>query len=121
MLLHPTGGAMKQLTEAEVLARYEEVLESVAKDGGEVVVTRSDGSAVVMVALADYEALTETAHLLRSPSNANRLLDAMGRLEANGLRQKNLLLALKDPATEVGGVDVAISPRDSPTLAVDLS
>ena len=73
---------MKQLRDAEVLARYDEVRDSVANGGDEVVSTREGRAPVVIVALADYEALKETVHLLRSPANANRLLDAMERLES---------------------------------------
>lgn len=43
---------MKQLS-AEALARYDEVLNSVAKDGEEVVITGDGRAPVVMVALAD--------------------------------------------------------------------
>jgi len=37
---------------------------------------------VVIVSLADFESMRETAYLMRSPANARRLLDAMERLEA---------------------------------------
>ncbi len=37
---------------------------------------------MVIVSLEDYESLRETAYLMRSPTNARRLLDAMERLEA---------------------------------------
>ncbi|ANS80085.1 YefM protein (antitoxin to YoeB) [Serinicoccus hydrothermalis] len=50
----------------------------------EVVVTRAGHEPVVIVSLADYESLRETAYLMRSPANARRLLDAMERLEAGG-------------------------------------
>lgn len=45
-------------------------------------ITRAGHDPVVIVALDDYEPLRETAYLMRSPSNARRLLDAMERLEA---------------------------------------
>ena len=103
---------MKQLRDAHVLARYDEVLDSVVKDGEEVVITREGNAPVVIVALADYEALKETVHLLRSPVNANRLLDAMNRLDsANDDRQKNFLLELQKAAVEVGPSGVGIAPR----------
>lgn len=35
-----------------------------------------------MLSLDDYEALEETAHLLRSPRNATRLLEAIHDLES---------------------------------------
>jgi antitoxin YefM len=117
-----TGGAMKQLSDAEVLARYDEVLDVVAKGGEEVVITREGNAPVVMVALAEYEALKETLHLLRSPANANRVLDAVGRLEAaNDDRQKSFLLALRESAAEVGGVDIVVAPRTDLTRSADLS
>jgi antitoxin YefM len=78
---------MRTLNCAEALARFEEVLDSVIDDREEVVITRTEGAAVVMVALDDYEALKETTYLLRSPANAHRLLDAMGRLDAADDRQ----------------------------------
>lgn len=45
-------------------------------------ITRSGHEPVVIVSLADFESLRETAYLTRSPANARRLLDAMERLEA---------------------------------------
>ena len=38
----------------------------------------------MIVALADYESLKETAYLLRSPENARRLLASIDRLEHGG-------------------------------------
>jgi antitoxin YefM len=39
---------------------------------------------VVILSLADYESLKETAYLLHSPENARRLLGAIDRLESGG-------------------------------------
>jgi antitoxin YefM len=66
----------------ESRARYAEVLDGVTDDREEVVITRAGHEPVVIVSLADYESLRETAYLMRSPANARRLLDAMERLEA---------------------------------------
>lgn len=65
----------------ESRARYAEVLDSVVDDREELVITRAGHDPVVIVSLEEYEALKETAYLLRSPANARRLLDAMERLE----------------------------------------
>jgi len=64
---------MKTMTDSEARERFAETLNSVVDDREEVVITRS-ADPVVMVALADYQALQETAHLPRSPENARRLL-----------------------------------------------
>ena len=66
----------------ESRARYAEVLDSVIDDREEVVITRAGHEPVVIVSLADFESLRETAYLMRSPANARRLLDAMERLES---------------------------------------
>ena len=82
---------MKTMSYTESRARYAEVLNSVTDDREEVVITRAGHEPVVIVSLADYESLRETAYLMRSPANARRLLDAMERLEA-GRGQTRLLL-----------------------------
>jgi len=48
-------------------------------------VTRQSGAAVVMLALDEYEEITETLHLLRSPTNAKRLLDSVTEADAGKL------------------------------------
>lgn len=73
---------MKTMSYTESRARYAEVLDGVTNDGEEVVITRSGHEPVVIVSLAEYESLRETAYLMRSPANARRLLDAMERLES---------------------------------------
>ena len=72
---------MKTLSYTESRARYVEVLDSVVNDREEVVVTRAGHPSVVIVSLEDFESMRETAFLMRSPTNARRLLDAMKRLE----------------------------------------
>jgi len=71
---------MKTMSYTESRARYAEVLDSVVADREEVVITRAGHEPVVIVSLADFESLRETAYLMRSPANARRLLDAMERL-----------------------------------------
>lgn len=75
---------MKTMTYSESRARYAEVLDSVNDDREEVVITRAGHDPVVIVSLAEYESLRETAYLLRSPANARRLLASIDRLESGG-------------------------------------
>ena len=42
-----------------------------------VIITRQKSQSVVMISLEDYSGLMETAHLLRSPANAERLRDSL--------------------------------------------
>lgn len=75
---------MRTMTYSESRARYAETLTAVVEDREEVVITRAGHEPVVMVSLDDYQALKETAYLLRSPENARRLLTAIDRLESGG-------------------------------------
>ena len=82
---------MKTLSYTESRAKYAQVLDSVVNDHEEVVITRAGHEPVVIVSLADFESLRETAYLMRSPTNARRLLDAMERLEAGGGEPHDLI------------------------------
>jgi len=82
---------MKTLSYTESRARYAEVLDSVVNDREEVVVTRAGHEPVVIVSLADFDSLRETAYLMRSPANARRLLDSMERLESGRGEQRDLI------------------------------
>lgn len=73
---------MRTMTYSESRAKYAETLNSVVDDREEVVITRAGHEPVVIVSLEDYESLKETAYLLRSPSNARRLLSSIERLES---------------------------------------
>ncbi|MFT4034924.1 MAG: type II toxin-antitoxin system prevent-host-death family antitoxin [Patulibacter sp.] len=72
------------MTYTESRANYAATLDAVIDDREEVVVTRAGREPVVIVSLADYESLKETAYLLRSPENARRLLASIETLEAGG-------------------------------------
>jgi len=82
---------MKTLSYTESRAHYAEVLDSVINDREEVVITRAGHEPVVIMSLADFESMRETAYLMRSPANARRLLDAMERLEAGEGETRELI------------------------------
>ncbi|WP_237189842.1 type II toxin-antitoxin system Phd/YefM family antitoxin [Rothia nasimurium] len=75
---------MKTMTYTESRANYAQVLDIAVEDREEVVITRAGREPAVILSLAEYESLKETAHLLRSPANARRLLDAIDELESGG-------------------------------------
>ena len=47
-----------------------------------VIVTWQNAHSMVMISLEDYEAMEETAYLLRSPANAARLVRSMAQAAA---------------------------------------
>lgn len=75
---------VRTMTYSESRAKYAETLNAVVDDREEVVITRAGHEPVVIVSLADYESLKETAYLLRSPANARRLMASIDRLERGG-------------------------------------
>lgn len=75
---------MKTVSYAESHANYVQILDDVVDNREEVIITRAGHEPVVLVPLADYESLLETAHLLRSPANARRLLRSIENLKRCG-------------------------------------
>lgn len=65
-------------------------MDRVCDDHAPIIVTRKTSRSVVMLSLEDYEALEETAHLLRSPKNARRLLESIAELERGGGTERQL-------------------------------
>jgi antitoxin YefM len=65
-------------------------MESVCKDHAPIIVTRKTSDSVVIMSLEDYEALEETAYLLRSPKNTRRLIESIAQLERGEGLEKGL-------------------------------
>ncbi|MCP4166606.1 MAG: type II toxin-antitoxin system prevent-host-death family antitoxin [Chloroflexi bacterium] len=56
-----------------------------------VVITRNGEEAAVLLSIEEYRALEETSYLLRSPANAQRLLEAIAQLEASKGTERELI------------------------------
>jgi antitoxin YefM len=84
---------MDVMTYTEVRANLKGVMDRVVSDRTQVVVTRQKSEAVVMMSLADWNAVEEMLHLLSTPSNAARLRGSIAQLEAG----KGLERALSHP------------------------
>ena len=65
-------------------------MERVCEDHSPVIITRNKAQSVVMMSLEDYEALQQTAYLLRAPRNARRLLESVVELEQGGGKERDL-------------------------------
>lgn len=81
---------MKTLSDTESRANYAQVLD-VVNNREETIITRAAHEPVVIVSLADYQSLRETAYLMRSPINARRLLDSIDNLETGRGQQHHLI------------------------------
>jgi antitoxin YefM len=73
---------MDVMTYTEARANLKGVMDRVVSDRTQVVVTRQKSEAVVMMSLADWNAVEETLHLLSTPTNAARLRGSIEQLEA---------------------------------------
>jgi len=73
---------MDAITYTAVRANLASAMDRVCNDHEALIITRNGEQSVVMLSLEDYSALEETAHLLRTPANARRLLAAVGQLNA---------------------------------------
>nr|WP_120492081.1 type II toxin-antitoxin system prevent-host-death family antitoxin [Corynebacterium lactis] len=82
---------MKTMSYTESRANYAQVLDDVVNDREETIITRAGHEPVVIVSLAEYESLRETAYLLRSPANAQRLLGSIDNLERGRGQQHELI------------------------------
>ena len=74
------------------------LLNRVTKDREVIIVQRRNEEPVAMIAADELAALTETAYLLRSPENAERLLSALGR----ALKNEGEMTSLNELRVEVG-------------------
>ena len=72
---------MKAITYTAARQNLAKTMESVCKDHAPIIVTRKTTDSVVIISLEDYEALEETAYLLRSPKNTRRLIESIAQLE----------------------------------------
>jgi antitoxin YefM len=70
---------MVNTTYTNLRARLAEFMDRVVDDNEIVLVSRNKTEAVAMIAVSELEGLLETAHLLRSPANRKRLMDAYQR------------------------------------------
>ncbi len=72
-------------------ANLARIMDKVNDDHTPVLVTRQNGQPVVMISLADYNAMEETAYLLRSPANAERLMRSIAQHKAGKAKHRELL------------------------------
>jgi antitoxin YefM len=72
------------LTYSQARSSLSKTMDKVCDDHAPVVITRKNQRSIVMISLEDYQALEETAYLLRNPKNARRLIESVQELECGG-------------------------------------
>jgi antitoxin YefM len=77
------------ITASEARKNLFPLIEQVNEDRVPVEITSKRGDAV-LISKADYDALEETAHLLRSPANARRLIEGLAQAHAGEVEEHAL-------------------------------
>lgn len=82
---------MDAITYTRAREHLAETMDKVCDDHAPVIIARKNRRSVVMLSLEDYEAIEETAYLLRSPKNARRLLESIAQLQSGGGTTRELI------------------------------
>ncbi len=80
---------MDAISYTHVRNNFAGTMEKVCSDHVPVIITRKNAEPVIMMSLDDYNAMMETAYLLRSPKNAARLAKSIQELENKDLIKKD--------------------------------
>lgn len=73
---------MDAITYSAARANLASTMDRVCNDHEPIIITRNGEQSVVMLSLEDFQAMEETAYLLRNPANAKRLISAAAQLSA---------------------------------------
>ena len=79
---------MEALSYTRVRNQLSDVMNHVCQDHDPVIITRQKHPSVVVMSLEDYNALIETAYLLQSPKNAERLNQAVADFKSDNNYKK---------------------------------
>ena len=87
-----------QMTYTKTRANLAKLLDRVTQDRETVIIERRRGGRAALIAADELSALLETAHLLRSPKNARRLLAAL----QGALGNRSRLMSVEELRREIG-------------------
>ena len=90
-----------ETTYSQAREQFKTLMDRAVDDREVVVVRRRSGGAVAMIAADELQSLVESAYLMRSPRNAERLLSALERAlkgvgEASSLNSLRAEVGLED-------------------------
>ncbi|MDO5057536.1 MAG: type II toxin-antitoxin system Phd/YefM family antitoxin [Lautropia sp.] len=82
---------MRVVSFSDARSQFKRVIDEVVADCDATLIHRRDGENAVLISEATYNSLMETMHLLSSPANARRLMDAIAQ-DREGKAQTQSLL-----------------------------
>ena len=77
-------------TYTQARARFAALCDAVTANRDVVIIRRRGAEDVALVSASELESLIETAHLLRSTQNAERLLSALGRARGDAVAPQSI-------------------------------
>ncbi|MGE7205915.1 type II toxin-antitoxin system Phd/YefM family antitoxin [Sphingomonas sp. NPDC019816] len=82
---------MQAVSFTEASANLEAMIDKVVADRAPMAITRQRGEGAVLISASEWASIEETLYLLRSPKNAERLLESIAGLEAGGGETRDLI------------------------------
>lgn len=83
---------MQAITYSEARNNLASMLDRAVDDHEPIIITRKHGRNAVLMSLEDFNAWMETEHLLKSPTNAKRLLQSLENVrKGKGMVNKELI------------------------------
>jgi antitoxin YefM len=82
---------MDVITYSDTRANLKEVMDRVVADRAPVVISRQKAESVVMISLAEWNAIEESMHLLSTRHNRDRLLAAIAELDSGQGAARDLI------------------------------
>ncbi len=80
---------METINYTNIQEKIEQTMDLVCEEHNPIIITRNNKPPVVIISLEDYQSLEETNYLLKSPKNAEYLLESIAELESGkGLKQE---------------------------------
>jgi len=89
---------MTEITYTQARASLAKLLDDVTENREIVIIRRRKGEDAALIAASELSSLLETAYLLRSPANAERLLTALN----DALKGEGVTMSLDELRREVG-------------------
>ncbi len=87
-----------EISYSQARQRLASLLDKVTNDREVVIIRRRNGESAALIAADELAGLTETAHLLKSPANASRLLETLAR----ALKGGGQTMTVEEVQSEVG-------------------
>jgi len=81
---------------SEARKKLAALMDSVSDASEVVVITRRKAKPVVMMSLDEYNSIQETGYLLRSPANAERLLESIADMRKGNVERHQLAASEND-------------------------